>query len=347
MNLKLSAMPSTSGLVSSERRNPLGDCGIAPFESTLEKSGRQDLIPSEIEILQVNIGYRCNLRCTHCHVNATPDRTEMMSRETMRQCLDVLKANPIGTLDITGGAPEMHPDFRLFVDEARQQRPDVQILVRSNLTLLKEPLYDDIPDFLKERRVNLIASLPCHSPEVVDRQRGKGVHERSIASLKMLNGIGYGLEGSPLELNLVYNPSGPYLPACQHAIEEDFRKQLAERFGIFFTRLYTITNMPVSRFLAELEREGTLCDYMELLSVSFNPSAVTGLMCLNTLSVRWDGTLYDCDFNQMIDLPLNAPAPRHISGFDPEKLAVRRIATGMHCYGCTAGAGSSCQGSLL
>lgn len=338
-------MPDSNG---SRMLHALEDCGIRPFEPTLEQCGKNALTPSEIGTLQVNTGYRCNLRCTHCHVNASPERTEVMSHRTMQQCIDVLKSNPsIGTLDITGGAPEMNPEFRWFVDQSRSARPEMQILVRSNLTLLTMPVYHDLPLFLKQRRVNLIASLPCHSRETVDRQRGEGVHERSVAALRLLNGIGYGVEGSSLELNLVYNPSGPYLPACQHSLEEEYRRQLMERYGITFTRLYTITNMPVSRFRDQLVDSGTLCDYMNLLATSFNPAAVDGLMCLNTLSVRWDGALYDCDFNQMIDLPVCAAAPRHIGEFDRERLRTRKISTGMHCYGCTAGAGSSCQGSLL
>jgi radical SAM/Cys-rich protein len=310
--------------------------------------GISSLCASGIDILQVNTGYRCNLRCTHCHVNAGPDRTEVMSRNTMQLCIDVLKTNPgIRTLDITGGAPEMNPDYRWFIEQVRTALPDLNILVRSNLTILLAPAYCDIPLFLKDRNVNLIASLPCYTREAVEKQRGDGVFERSIEALKILNGIGYGTEGSRNELNLVYNPPGPVLPGCQHSIEQEYRKQLLEQFGITFTRLFTITNMPISRFLDQLRESGQLSGYMELLAASFNPTAVEGLMCRNTVSVRWDGTLYDCDFNQMLDLPLQAPAPRHISGFDREKLTARTISTGMHCYGCTAGAGSSCQGSLV
>jgi radical SAM/Cys-rich protein len=326
----------------------LSGCGIPGFDATLSASGLGPLLATGIDILQVNTGYRCNLRCTHCHVDARPDRDEVMSRETMGRCLAVLKSHPVRTLDITGGAPEMNPDFRWFVAEARSARPDLEILVRSNLTLLTgNELYRDIPGFLGEQRVNLIASLPCVTRETVDRQRGEGVFDRSIAALRMLNGIGYGVEGSALELNLVYNPGGAYLPGCQHQLEQDYRKQLMEQFGITFTRLYTITNMPISRFLERLVESGGYCAYMELLASSFNPSAAGAVMCLNTVSVRWDGKLYDCDFNQMLDLPVTAPAPGDIGEFDPERLIGRRIATGQHCYGCTAGAGSSCQGSLL
>ncbi|NTW51721.1 MAG: radical SAM/Cys-rich domain protein [Chlorobiaceae bacterium] len=320
---------------------------VTPFGSTLEKHGISQLRASGIDILQVNTGYRCNLECTHCHVGAGPDRSEVMSRQTMQLCIDVLKANPIGTLDITGGAPEMNPDFRWFVDQVRLALPNIRILVRSNLTILLSPAYSDIPLFLKDRGVNIIASLPCYTQSMVDSQRGAGVFDRSIKALKILNGIGYGTEGSSLELSLVYNPPGPVLPDCQHTIEQEYRKQLLERHGITFTRLFTITNMPISRFRDQLQESGQLSAYMELLTSSFNPAAVAGLMCFNTVSVRWDGMLYDCDFNQMLDMQLIPPAPRHISGFDREKLSRRSIAIGMHCYGCTAGAGSSCQGSLL
>jgi len=322
-------------------------CSVPPFETTLASHQIPSLHASGIDILQVNTGYLCNLKCRHCHVNAGPDREEVMSRQTMQLCIDVLKANPIGTIDITGGAPEMNPDFRWFIDQLRTALPELRILVRSNLTILLSPAYRDIPLFLKDRRVNLIASLPCFSREVVNRQRGEGVFERSIEALKMLNDIGYGKEGGDHELSLVYNPPGPVLPDCQHTIEREFRKQLLQQFGITFTRLFTITNMPISRFLDQLEESGQLCAYMELLSASFNPVAVEGLMCRNTVSVRWDGMLYDCDFNQMLDLPLRAPAPRHIGEFDRTSLTGRSIATGMHCFGCTAGAGSSCQGSLV
>jgi radical SAM/Cys-rich protein len=320
---------------------------VPPFSSTLESHATSPLRADGIEILQVNTGYLCNLKCRHCHVNAGPDRKEVMNRQTMQLCIDALKNNPIGTLDITGGAPEMNPDFRWFIDRVRTALPDIQILVRSNLTILLSPAYRDIPLFLKERKVDLIASLPCYTRDAVNMQRGEGVFERSIEALKMLNTIGFGTEGSVHELSLVYNPPGPVLPESQHSLELVFRKQLLEQFGITFTRLFTITNMPISRFLDQLNESGNHCSYMELLASSFNPAAVAGLMCRNTVSVRWDGKLYDCDFNQMLDLPLLAPAPGHIGEFDRSKLTDRRIATGQHCYGCTAGAGSSCQGSLL
>lgn len=341
--------PDRTGTHANDRiREPLPDCGIPPFGESLADHGIDALRPTALDILQVNTGYRCNLRCTHCHVDARPDRDEVMGRETMAKCIDLLGSNPFRTLDITGGAPEMNPDFRWFIDRARSARPDLEIMVRSNLTLLvHNAAYRDIPAFLKERRVHLIASLPCHTRESVDRQRGDGVFVRSIEALQLLNGIGYGIEGNPLELNLVFNPGGPSLPGCQHELEQSYRQELRERFGIVFTRLYTITNMPVSRFLDSLLESGSYCAYMHLLASKFNPHAAEALMCRNTLSVRWDGRLYDCDFNQMLDLPVDPSAGCRIGEFDRRRLLERKIAIGQHCYGCTAGAGSSCQGSLV
>jgi radical SAM/Cys-rich protein len=321
---------------------------IPPFATTLANHGIQSIRPSGIDILQINTGYRCNLRCSHCHVDAGPDRTEVMGKEIMQQCIEVLKTNPIGTVDITGGAPEMNPDFCWFIDEIRKAAPDIEILVRTNLTILVGGRNNrDLPLFLRNKKVNLIASLPCHTAAMVDRQRGAGVFARSIEALKMLNGIGYGTKESTLELSLVYNPTGATLPGCQHKLEEQFRTQLQQLFGITFTRLYTITNMPISRFLDKLNASGGCSSYMDMLSNAFNPAAVDALMCRNTISVRWDGRLYDCDFNQMLDLPVASSAPSHIRDFDREKLLSRLVTIGQHCYGCTAGAGSSCQGSLL
>lgn len=328
--------------------SPLEECFTPTFDAALASHGVSPLHATGVGILQVNTGYRCNLRCTHCHVDAHPERTEVMSRQTMNQCAEVLKSNPIRTLDITGGAPEMNPDFRWFIETARSARPDLEILVRSNLTLLAaDNAFRDIPEFLRGHRVNLVASLPCYTRENVNRQRGDGVFERSIEALKRFNALGYGFPDSPLELNLVYNPTGPCLPGCQHQLEEEYRKQLGQQFGIRFTRLYTITNMPVNRFRQSLIDAGGYCSYMELLAANLNPAAAGAVMCLDTISVRWDGKLFDCDFNQMLDLPVNPSAPRHIGEFDRSRLVGRRISTGQHCFGCTAGAGSSCQGSLL
>ncbi len=325
------------------------DCGICSFRSRLAETGDAPLCSSGISVLQVNTGYRCNLCCSHCHVGASPDRIETMNRETMRHCLGAIaKERGIRTLDITGGAPEMNPELPWFIREARRLMPDGEIIVRTNLViLLSNGRYRRYPELFRAQRATLVASLPCYTRENVDGQRGSGVFHRSIEALKMLNALGYGRAGGGLELHLVYNPGGPFLPGEQQALEEAYREKLREAYGIEFTGLYTITNMPVSRFLESLLDKGGFCNYMTLLADRFNPQAVGNLMCRNTLSVGWDGRLYDCDFNQMLQLPLLSPSPSHIREFDGDRLGRRAVAVGQHCYGCTAGAGSSCQGSLL
>ena len=327
-----------------EERN----CGILPFSRKVAESGNGPLSAAGIDILQINIGYTCNLLCRHCHVDAGPDRKEMMTRQTMQECLNALDKSSIKTIDITGGAPEMNPDFRWFIESIRAKRAEVTILVRTNLTLLiGNEKYQDLPEFFKQHRITLIASLPCYTRGNVDKMRGKGVFDRSIKTLKLLNSLGYGHEKSNLELNLVYNPEGSSLPGMQLQLEQEYKKKLFEEHGILFSHLYTITNMPISRFLNDLLENGRYSEYMKLLAENFNPLAVQNLMCKTTLSVGWDGALYDCDFNQMLQLPLSRPAPQHISEFSRAGLRNRRITLGQHCYGCTAGAGSSCQGSLL
>ncbi len=324
------------------------ECGIPPFSSKLAETGSYPLYPSNIDILQINTGYICNLRCRHCHVDAGPERRELMTRQTMKFCLDALRNSSIKTVDITGGAPEMNPEFRWFIESLRATKPDAEILVRSNLTLLTgENKYRDIPEFLKKQQITIIASLPCTTKEKVDAVRGAGVFEKSIEALRRLNNIGYGQAESALELNLVYNAGGAFLPEPQQHLEQGFRNYLLEKYGIVFSHLYTITNMPVNRFLNDLLESGHYCNYMELLATSFNPAAVNNLMCRNTVSVGWDGTLHDCDFNQMLHLSVTNDAPQHIREFNAEALRKRRITIGQHCYGCTAGAGSSCQGCLL
>ena len=323
-------------------------CGIPPFSSKLAETGEYPLYPTNIDILQINTGYICNLRCRHCHVDAGPERREVMTRETMEFCIDALRNSSIKTIDITGGAPEMNPEFRWFIANLRATKPDAEILVRSNLTLLTgENKYSDIPEFLKDQRVTIIASLPCTTKATVDSIRGTGVFERSIAALQLLNNIGYGKAEENLNLNLVYNPGGAFLPEAQQHLEQAYRKHLLETYGIVFNHLYTITNMPVSRFLNDLVAHDQYCDYMALLSGNFNHNAVNNLMCRNTISVGWNGTLHDCDFNQMLHLPVASDAPQHIREFNAEALRKRRITLGQHCFGCTAGAGSSCQGCLL
>ncbi|MGD9855035.1 MAG: arsenosugar biosynthesis radical SAM (seleno)protein ArsS [Planctomycetaceae bacterium] len=299
-----------------------------------------------IEVLQVNVGKVCNQTCAHCHVDAGPDRREAMNRETVDACLRVLADCDIPTLDITGGAPEMNPHFRRLVTEARKLGR--RAIDRCNLTILLAPGFDDLPEFLAEHQVEIVASLPCYLEENCDRQRGDGVFRRSIEALRRLNALGYGRPESGLDLTLVYNPIGPSLPPAQDTLEQDYRRELLERYDLEFTRLYTITNMPISRFLDDLLHSGRYEQYMLRLIEAFNPVAVNGVMCRTMLSVDWQGRLFDCDFNQMLDLPL-APEPRNIRDLDRAallRLARRRIVTGRHCFGCTAGAGSSCQGSV-
>ena len=317
---------------------------VPPFQKKLAEAGLLPLVPTRIEILQVNVGKMCNQTCQHCHVDAGPDRDEIMDRETMGHCLEALRWSQIHTVDITGGAPEMNPNFRWFVEQISGLGR--QVLVRSNLTILTRSQYRGYPRFLADHRVRIVASLPCYTAANTDRQRGDGVFDASIEALRDLNALGYGQDGSGLELNLVYNPFGPNLPPPQEKLEQDYRKILRDTFGITFNRLHCITNMPISRFLDFLLKTERYDDYMELLANSFNPIAAAGVMCRNTLSVGWDGRLYDCDFNQMLELEVEPGVPRHISEFDPERLSRRRIVLNQHCYGCTAGAGSSCGGEI-
>ncbi|MHB1556395.1 MAG: arsenosugar biosynthesis radical SAM (seleno)protein ArsS [Isosphaeraceae bacterium] len=316
-----------------------------PFEESLADGGLWPLSATGIRVLQVNVGKLCNQTCRHCHVDAGPERREVMSRETMQHCLDALARADIPTLDITGGAPEMNPHFRWLVEQA--QAPGRHIIDRCNLTILLAPGYEDLPDFLARNCVEIVASLPCYLPANTDNQRGAGVFERSIAALRRLNEAGYGRPGSGLVLTLVYNPVGPSLPPPQASLEESYRCELASRYGVVFTRLYVITNMPISRFLDDLVRSGRYDEYLRQLVAAYNPMAAAEVMCRTTLSVGWDGRLHDCDFNQMLALGLTTGLPDHIRDFDAEPLQTRRIVTGQHCYGCTAGSGSTCQGAVL
>jgi radical SAM/Cys-rich protein len=314
------------------------------FGAALTASGLAPLHPTGTDILQLNVGKRCNQTCGHCHVDAGPDRTEMMSTEVVDTCLRVLARSGISTLDITGGAPELHPEFRRIVETAA--RLGRQVIDRCNLTVTRLPNYRYVPGFLAEHRVRIVASLPYYQSRQTDAQRGDGVFDDSIAALRELNGLGYGQPESGLVLDLVTNPVGAFLPPEQAAAERDWRRELARRHGVVFNRLLTITNMPISRFLEHLERKGQTQAYLERLVQAFNPAAAAGVMCRHTLSVGWDGTLYDCDFNQMLELPVSPPAARHIRDFDPAVLHAREIAVGPHCFGCTAGAGSSCGGAV-
>jgi radical SAM/Cys-rich protein len=322
-----------------------GNFTLIPFQQKLEQSNLYPLKPTQIEIFQVNIGKMCNQTCTHCHVDAGPDRKEIMAKETMRQCLDVLKENPqLKIIDITGGAPELNPNFRWFIQELKSLARHV--IVRCNLTIiLANKKYHDLPEFYKQHQIEVISSLPCYTEERTDRQRGNGVFEASIIALQMLNKVGYGKEETGLILNLVYNPAGAFLPPSQQQLEKDYKKALLEKYGIEFNNLFAITNLPINRFLDYLLQSGNYEQYMEKLTEAYNPAAAANVMCRNTISVGWDGYLYDCDFNQMLELKVNSSS-RHISDFNSEKLNKRNIIVGQHCYGCTAGAGSSCGGSV-
>ena len=298
-----------------------------------------------IKILQVNIGKRCNQACHHCHVESGPNRTENMALKTVDRLLELLQKEPeIHTVDITGGAPELNPHFRYFVSEIRQMGKEV--INRCNLTVFFEEGQSDTPAFLAEHTIQVVASLPCYKEDNVDLQRGKGVFGKSISALETLNSLGYGKEGSGLLLNLVYNPVGEYLPPYQAALEADYHAHLQKEFGIVFNHLFTITNMPIKRFAHRLQRDGKMEDYMQLLIDSFNPQAARGVMCKALVSIGWDGQIYDCDFNQMLDIPLNWQSRNiwDIEGFNPIEPG---IAVASHCFGCTAGAGSSCGGALL
>ena len=318
---------------------------LAAFDKTLAERGHAPLRALRIDTLQVNVGKLCNQTCTHCHVDAGPARTEIMTRETADAVVSVVRRHPeLRTVDITGGAPEMNPHFEYLVEQCRAMGR--RVMDRCNLTVFFVRDKQHLPKFLADHQVEVIASLPCYLEENVDQQRGKGVYGRSIEALRLLNALGYGREGTGLALNLVYNPLGPKLPPPQADLEADYRDELAKRFGIRFNRLYTITNMPISRFLDDLHRAGRYEAYMEQLIASFNPVSVDGLMCRSLISVNWDGRLSDCDFNQMLDLPVDGAASQTIHDFDLAMLARRRVVTGMHCYGCTAGAGSSCGGVI-
>lgn len=314
------------------------------FRDKLEEADLFPLQPTGIEIFQMNVGYMCNMTCKHCHVDAGPDRTEVMEKETFRQCLDALRDAEATTVDLTGGAPEMNPHFKWFVEEV--SKLGKEIIVRSNLTILTTaPKYRALPEFFAKHGVEVTCSLPFYNKSRTDRQRGEGTYERSIEALQKLNEIGYGKEGTGLELNLVYNPTGAFLPGAQESMEQTFKRQLNRKHGIIFNNLFTITNLPISRFLNFLLESGNLEDYMDRLVTAYNPAAAQGVMCRNTISVRWDGTLYDCDFNQMLDMPVEQGAPRHISEWNELKLNNRTIRINQHCFGCTAGAGSSCGGA--
>lgn len=318
-----------------------------PFGEKLLAQNLFPLTTKPLEIFQINVGKMCNQVCKHCHVDAGPDRKEIMTRKTMQLCLNAIEKSDAHTVDLTGGAPEMNPDFRWFVEEI--SKLEKKIIVRCNLTILvANKKYNDLPEFFKRHKIEVVSSLPYFSSVKTDSQRGEGVFEKSIQALKMLNEVGYGKPNSRLILNLVYNPSGAFLPGDQTSLEREFKTKLKSNFDVEFNSLYAITNLPISRFLEYLERSGNYDSYMEKLVDAYNPIAAQNVMCRNTISVSWDGHLYDCDFNQMLELKAEVPQTKqHLSDFDPEILKRRAIRIGQHCYGCTAGAGSSCGGTVV
>jgi radical SAM/Cys-rich protein len=313
------------------------------FDEKLTAYG-MELRATTIDTLQVNVGKLCNQACKHCHVDASPKRTEIMTRETAEAIVDVVRRFRIGTVDITGGAPELNPSFRYLVTEAKAA--EAHVMVRHNLTVMFETNQDDLPEFFRDHAVEVVSSLPYYLEQQTDAQRGQGIFQKSIIALRRLNALGYGVNGTGLVLDLVYNPVGAFLPPAQAAIEADFKRELLSRYQITFNRLYTITNMPIKRFLDYLRRSGNEQRYMRKLVEAFNPATIAGLMCRNLISIDWAGRLYDCDFNQMLELGVVPELPQTITDFDPRKFAGRRIMTGSHCFGCTAGSGSSCGGAV-
>jgi radical SAM/Cys-rich protein len=314
------------------------------FDQQLDHHQLPQLQSGKINTMQVNLGKLCNMTCDHCHVDAGPDRREIMTDETIQDCLKALAHPDFQTLDLTGGAPEMNPHFREMVIQATQLNK--QVIDRCNLTILLAPGYQDLPYFLAAHQVEIVASLPCYLEENTNAQRGDGAFQKSIQALKILNALGYGKNNSSLKLTLVYNPVGFSLPPDQAELETAYRRELKTQFDIEFTNLITITNMPISRFLSDLVDQGKLEEYMERLVNAFNPETISGLMCRSIISVDWQGNLFDCDFNQMLNLPVSVPTQRHIRDFHSEKLQKRNLVTNQHCYGCTAGAGSSCGGAI-
>ena len=319
--------------------------GLESFSKKLERQNLFPLKPTQIDIFQINMGKMCNQVCAHCHVDAGPDRKEIMTKETLSECLEAIKNSNVKTVDLTGGAPEMNPNFRWFVEKVSEL--DCKILVRCNLTIIvANKKYFDLPEFYKKHNVEVVSSLPSYSEKKTDSQRGSGVFGQSIKALKMLNEVGYGKEGSNLILNLVYNPSGAFLPSGQEGMERQFKRKLKKDFDIEFNNLFAITNLPISRFLDYLVASNNFDEYMEKLVNAYNPVAAEGVMCRDTISVGWDGFLYDCDFNQMLEMKV-ASKLQHVRDFDATALEKREIIVNEHCFGCTAGAGSSCGGETV
>lgn len=322
----------------------LKNANLTPFQDKLDESDLFPLKALDVDVFQINVGKMCNQVCNHCHVDAGPDRKEIMTRETMQQCLDAIDKTTCSTVDLTGGAPEMNPDFRWFVEQLSAKGK--KIIVRCNLTIIvANKKYNDLPEFFKKHNIEVASSLPYFTSTKTDAQRGDGVFEKSIKALKMLNDVGYGKEGTGLILDLVYNPSGAFLPPEQGALESDFKKKLKDRFDIVFNKLWAITNLPISRYLEYLVASENYEGYMNKLVDAYNPMAAAGVMCRNTISIGWDGYIFDCDFNQMLDLKVAAKG-QHLKDFDVESLKNRSVIVNQHCYGCTAGSGSSCGGTV-
>lgn len=331
-------------MVASEQLHALGRIGDNhSFARKIREIHKFPLTAKGIDILQINLGKLCNLSCRHCHVNAGPTRSEIMSQSILAKCLEIVRSYPISTIDITGGAPEMNPHLEWFITEAARLKR--RLIVRSNLTLLGEEPYHHLMDVFVQNKVEIVTSLPDYVETKADRQRGAGVFKRVIAAMRELNSRGYGMTDSGLCIDIVHNPVGAYLPGSQAALEHEYRERLQAEHGIRFNQLFCLTNLPVGRYLDYLIASDNFEDYLSSLCHSFNPAAVDNVMCLTTLSVGWDGWLYDCDFNQMLGLTVNHGAPKNIMNFDIEKLKNREIVINNHCYGCVAGAGSSCQGA--
>ena len=329
--------------LSAERQREI--LGTIPGGESFARAIHDPLVASGVEVFQLNLGNRCNLACRHCHVEAGPAGTAVMPRGILERCLGILRESTIPVIDITGGAPEMHPDIRWFLRECASLGR--RLLVRSNCAILLEPPCRDLVDLYADLGVEVVTSLPSPDEEKTDRQRGAGVFSKVVAAMRLLNDRGYGREGAGLALDVVHNPTGAYLPGCQRSIERQYRQTLGARHGVSFTRLFCMTNLPIGRYLAYLLRTENYEDYMGALVRAYNPATLANVMCRTLVSVGWDGTLYDCDFNQMLRLPVNHGAPDNVMNFDLERLARRQIVVGNHCYGCTAGAGSSCQGEVV
>ena len=323
----------------------LSETPITPFSESLKKTDMFPLKSIDLDVFQINLGKMCNQVCTHCHVDAGPDRKEIMTKETMDLCLTAIDKSNCSTVDLTGGAPEMNPNFRWFVEQLSKKGK--KVMVRCNLTIIvANKKYYDLPEFFKKHNVEVVSSLPCYTESNTDTQRGDGVFEQSIRALQMLNKVGYGQVGSKLILNLVFNPGGASLPPSQESLQKDYKLELKENFDIVFNELFAITNLPISRFLQFLRVSNKYEDYMQTLLDAYNPLAAQNVMCRNTISVSWDGYLYDCDFNQILELKVAAKG-QHLASFNKEELIQRNIIVNQHCYGCTAGSGSSCGGTVV